>query len=127
VDLLEAEMARVSKYLKWRAQWWEGQVGRRTGLQDAQLEGETAYAYRQAAIQTKLGGCFAEDWKALPDLIQRGRAGEMDEDGDEAVVAVEEDDADSEGGSSDDEEEAAIGTLPQREIKSSYVDEVLVM
>ncbi|KAJ7849376.1 hypothetical protein B0H14DRAFT_3668571 [Mycena olivaceomarginata] len=110
VDLLEAEMARGVEI-----------------SEDAQLEGETAYDYRQAAIQTKLGGCFAEDWKALPDLIQRGRAGEMGEDGDEAVVAVEEDDTDSEGGSSDDEEEAVIGTLPQREIKSSYVDEVLVM
>ncbi|KAJ7836541.1 hypothetical protein B0H14DRAFT_2793727 [Mycena olivaceomarginata] len=125
VDLLEAEMERVKRYLAWRAQWWEDQVGRKSGLEDAQLEGETAFASRQAAIQTTLRECFTEDWKALPDLILRGRSGELDVEGD-TVVTVEEDAEDSEEEPSDEEEEA-IGTLPQREIKSSYVDEILVM
>ncbi|KAJ7897598.1 hypothetical protein B0H14DRAFT_3589450 [Mycena olivaceomarginata] len=128
VDLLEAEMDRVKRYLVWRAQWWQGQVGRKTALEDAQLEGESAYALRQAKTQARLGECFAEDWKALPDLILRGRAGGLGkEDEDDVVAAVEEDDENSEGEDESDEEEAPIGSLPQREIKASYVDEVLSM
>ncbi|KAJ7735303.1 hypothetical protein B0H14DRAFT_3516879 [Mycena olivaceomarginata] len=102
VDLLEAEMARVRTYLAWRAEWWKGQVGQRPALADAQLEGETVFALRQAAIQTQLADGFADDWKSLPDL------GDSDEE-------------------ESDEEEAAIGTLPQREIKTTYVDKVLEM
>jgi hypothetical protein len=128
VDLLEAEMDQVKRYLAWRAQWWQGQVGRKTALEDAQLEGESAYAVRQAKTQARLGECFAEDWKALPDLILRGRAGGLGkEDEDDVVAAVEEDEENSEGEDESDEEEAPIGSLPQREIKASYVDEVLSM
>ncbi|KAJ7805097.1 hypothetical protein B0H14DRAFT_3091667 [Mycena olivaceomarginata] len=116
VDLLEAEMARVRTYLAWRAEWWKGQVGQRPALADAQLEGETAFALRQAAIQTQLADGFADDWKSLPDLVAKGRRGELE---DEAVGDSDEEESD--------EEEAAIGTLPQREIKTTYVDEVLEM
>jgi hypothetical protein len=93
-------------------------------LADAQLEGETVFALRQAAIQTQLADGFADDWKSLPDLVAKGRRGELE---DEAVVlttAKNEGDSDEE---ESDEEEAAIGTLPQREIKTTYVDEVLEM
>ncbi|KAJ7890976.1 hypothetical protein B0H14DRAFT_3428848 [Mycena olivaceomarginata] len=124
VDLLEAEMARVRTYLAWRAEWWKGQVGQRPALADAQLEGETAFALRQAAIQTQLADGFADDWKSLPDLVAKGRRGELE---DEAVVLTT---AENQGDSDEeesDEEEAAIGTLPQREIKTTYVDEVLEM
>ncbi|KAJ7722465.1 hypothetical protein B0H14DRAFT_2642150 [Mycena olivaceomarginata] len=124
VDLLEAEMARVRTYLAWRTEWWKGQVGRRPALADAQLEGEMVFALRQAAIQTQLADSFADDWKSLPDLVAKGRRGELE---DEAVVLTT---AENQGDSDEeesDEEEAAIGTLPQREIKTTYVDEVLEM
>ncbi|KAJ7821738.1 hypothetical protein B0H14DRAFT_3733158 [Mycena olivaceomarginata] len=82
----------------------------------------------RAKSQARLGECFAEDWKALPDLILRGRAGGLGkEDEDNVVAAVEEDEENSEGEDESDEEEAPIGSLPQREIKASYVDEVLSM
>ncbi|KAJ7223872.1 hypothetical protein B0H12DRAFT_1205345 [Mycena haematopus] len=61
VDLLEEEMARVLRYLSWRSGWWTEQQGRRQGIDEAQLEGETAYAVRQGGIQTRLARRFAGD------------------------------------------------------------------
>ncbi|KAJ7691221.1 hypothetical protein B0H14DRAFT_3532032 [Mycena olivaceomarginata] len=124
VDLLEAKMARVRTYLAWRAEWWKGQVGRRPALAEAQLEGETVFALRQAAIQTQLAAGFADDWKSLPDLVVKGRGGELEDGAVELTAAENQDDSDEE---ESDKEEAAIGTLPQREIKTTYVDEVLEM
>ncbi|KAJ7790154.1 hypothetical protein B0H14DRAFT_3571055 [Mycena olivaceomarginata] len=124
VDLLEAEMARVTRFLDWRAQWWREQVGRRTALTIAQSEGETAYALRQAGIQEQLARGFAEEWETLPALILRGRAGELSE---AAVGETLEEDGSDEDGASDEEEEAPIAEVRQREIKSTYVDEVLAM
>ncbi|KAJ6570826.1 hypothetical protein DFH09DRAFT_1362492 [Mycena vulgaris] len=124
VDLLEEEMRRIPAFLLWRADWWKEQVGRR-GLSDGpQLEGETAYALRQASLQAKLAARFMKEWEAVPELIQLGRQGELQEERDARVDS----DADSEGDelSSDDEEEA-IPSLPERELRSSYVDEVLAM
>jgi hypothetical protein len=117
-------MARVRTYLAWRAEWWKGQVGQRPVLADAQLEGETAFALRQAAIQTQLAAGFADDWKLLPDLVAKGRRGELEDGAVELTAGENQDDSDEE---ESDEEEAAIGTLPQREIKTTYVDEVLEM
>ncbi|KAJ7898272.1 hypothetical protein B0H14DRAFT_2332228 [Mycena olivaceomarginata] len=125
VDLLEAEMARVTRFLEWRAQWWRSLVGRRASLTAAQSEGETAFALRQAAIQTQLARGFAEDWVRLPALIEEGRVGELGEDVANAGESMELDGSDED--TSDDEEEAPISTLPQREIKSTYVDEILAM
>jgi hypothetical protein len=125
VDLLEAEMARVTRFLEWRAQWWRSLVGHRASLTAAQSEGEMVFALRQAAIQTQLAQGFAEDWQKLPALIEAGRAGELGEDVAHAGNSMELDGSDEE--TSDDEEEAPISTLPQREIKSTYVDEILAM
>ncbi|KAJ7775778.1 hypothetical protein B0H14DRAFT_2401678, partial [Mycena olivaceomarginata] len=124
VDLLEAEMARVTRFLDWRAQWWREQVGRRTALTIAQSEGETAYALRQAGIQEQLARGFAEEWETLPALILRGRAGELSE---AAAGETLEEDGSDEDGASDEEEEAPIAEVRQWEIKSTYVDEVLAM
>ncbi|KAJ7352566.1 hypothetical protein DFH08DRAFT_957354 [Mycena albidolilacea] len=73
-----------------------------------------------------LGECFVKGWKALPDLILQGRAGGLGKE-DNVVAAVEEDEENREGEDKSDEEEKPIGSLPQHEIKASYVDEVLSM
>lgn len=74
VDLLEEEMRRILQFLAWRGDWWEAQIAQR-GLGDGpQLEGETAYATRQAALQRELRDRFSLLWKHLPDLIREGRA-----------------------------------------------------
>ncbi|KAJ7108897.1 hypothetical protein C8R43DRAFT_1139824 [Mycena crocata] len=127
VDLLEEEMRRVQHFLLWRAEWWKEQIGRR-GLEDGpQLEGETAYALRQSALQMKLRGDFMREWKALPELVRKGRAGELEDehaagaqDGRDGDESEEEDDDASSG-----EEEEPISLLPGREVKSTYVDEIL--
>ncbi|KAJ7500344.1 hypothetical protein B0H11DRAFT_1714858 [Mycena galericulata] len=127
VDLLEEEMGRVGRFFIWRSSWWREQVGRRKLPEGPQLEGETAYALRQAAIQKQLGDGFAHEWTTLPELIRRGRDGTLDGAGDKDQQDCEDGDSDEEGAATDGEEEEPIAKLPQREVKSTYVDEVLVM
>ncbi|KAK6969028.1 hypothetical protein R3P38DRAFT_2671570 [Favolaschia claudopus] len=122
VDLLEEEIRRIDQFLRWRADWWISQAGRRSLPEGPQLEGETAYALRQAAIQRTLATEFAEEWKGLGDLIRRGRDGQLEDEeaGDSG------DDEGSEAGESGEEDEP-ISTLPAGTIKPTYTDEVLVM
>ncbi|KAJ6518043.1 hypothetical protein C8R47DRAFT_1205124 [Mycena vitilis] len=61
VDLLEEEMARVVRFLLWRAGWWNKQIDQK-GSVGPQLEGETVYAAHQAALLTKLAEDFSRDW-----------------------------------------------------------------
>ncbi|KAJ7130028.1 hypothetical protein C8R43DRAFT_896340 [Mycena crocata] len=74
IDLLEEEMRRVAQFLSWRSGWWEEQVGLRELPDGPQLEGETAYAMRQAKLQTDTRTRFLELWKDLPTVIRQGRA-----------------------------------------------------
>ncbi|KAJ7145473.1 hypothetical protein C8R46DRAFT_966281 [Mycena filopes] len=133
---------RVRRFFAWRSAEWKRQVGRRelpqglaAGERDAalqQLEGETAYAWRQAAVQDELDSVVAEEWEPLEDLIRRARAGEL-EDGDIPAPEVEagadagSDEEDEGEESTEGEEDDPIPALPRREIKSTYVDEILVM
>ncbi|KAJ7761388.1 hypothetical protein B0H16DRAFT_1456135 [Mycena metata] len=133
VDLLEEEMARVQRFFAWRAAHWREQVGRRELPEGQQLEGETAYALRQAAVQEELGDSVAEEWGSLAELIRRGRAGELEEN--EMVAGTEgetggddeDSDEDDEGEDTEGEEDDPVPALPRREIKTTYVDEILVM
>ncbi|KAJ7169278.1 hypothetical protein C8R43DRAFT_1085538 [Mycena crocata] len=74
VDLLEEEMCRITQFLMWRSDWWVEQVGRWEREDGPQLEGETAYAMRQAKLQADLRDRFLDLWKELPTLIRKGRA-----------------------------------------------------
>ncbi|KAJ6456987.1 hypothetical protein C8R45DRAFT_1110767, partial [Mycena sanguinolenta] len=65
-------MARVLRYCDWRSTRWLQQRGLRE-VDEVQSEGETAYATRQAAIQTQLARGFSTEWAHLPALIQQGR------------------------------------------------------
>ncbi|KAF7364230.1 hypothetical protein MSAN_01082600 [Mycena sanguinolenta] len=133
VDLLEEEMRRVLAFLRWRSGWWRGMVGQRGLPAGPQLEGETAYALRQAGIQADMADEFAKEWKDLAVLIRQGRDGTLvvaEDDEDEKVqdeqVEGEEDEEDEDSG----EEDEPILTLPAqaaRLVKPTYVDEVLVM
>ncbi|KAJ6479858.1 hypothetical protein C8R45DRAFT_906215 [Mycena sanguinolenta] len=128
VDLLEEEMRRVRAFLRWRSGWWSERVGQRSLSPGPQLEGETAYALRQAAIQTQLADEFEKDWKDLADLIRRGRDGTLVVDDDDGEEKEEKEESDEEEEAEDSgEEDEAIPTLPLRPIKPTYVDEVLVM
>ncbi|KAJ7769085.1 hypothetical protein DFH07DRAFT_954323 [Mycena maculata] len=99
--------------------WWRVRLGRRGLEEGPQLEGETAYALRQAAVQTTLAERCSTVWAHLPDLIRRGREG--------SLAAVEERMDSDEEDVSDGEEEEPIPRLPRREVKAAYVDEVLEM
>jgi hypothetical protein len=136
VDLLEEEMARVLRYCSWRSRWWTERQGQREG-DDVQVEGEAAYAVRQAAIQSQLARGFERDWGHLPTLIEQGRAtgasnacregAAGNEDADTEDENRDKDGEEDEKEDSDDEEELPIPSLPQRPTKPTYVDEVLTM
>ncbi|KAJ7709422.1 hypothetical protein B0H16DRAFT_1745825 [Mycena metata] len=115
IDLLEEEMRRILQFLAWRSEWWMDRVESRGLAERAQLEGETAYALRQAVFHADLAEHFATLWVGLPELIRRGR------DGVEAVSNAEEtapnaagvdeaeegDGEDGEDGEDDDDDEGA--------------------
>ncbi|KAJ7719354.1 hypothetical protein DFH07DRAFT_972971 [Mycena maculata] len=117
VDLLEEKMWCTQAFHLWRTDWWREQIGHRGLEEGPQLEGETAYALRQASIQEVLAERCAAEWQKLPELIQRGRHG------DGVVEAM---DSDDEGRHSDEEEEPIPG-LPQRVVKGTYTDKVLAV
>jgi hypothetical protein len=71
VDLLEKEMRRILQFLWWRSEWWRAQVGKRGTTEPAQLEGETAYASRQAAFLAALATSFGTKWTGLAELIKK--------------------------------------------------------
>ncbi|KAJ7863782.1 hypothetical protein B0H14DRAFT_2574722 [Mycena olivaceomarginata] len=76
VDLLEEEMRCIVEFLRWRSGRWKARVNMRGLAEGPQLEGETAYAMRQANIQATLASEFLKEWKGLAQLIQDGRTGE---------------------------------------------------
>ncbi|KAJ7744329.1 hypothetical protein B0H16DRAFT_1322199 [Mycena metata] len=133
VDLLEEEMGRVVRFFFWRADQWKAQVGRNGHADGPQLEGETAYALRQAVVQMELAEECAEEWESLPELIRRGRAGEL-EVGDTAGAAGGErdegdgsDDDDGDANESAGEEDDPVPSISGAAINPTYVDEVLAM
>ncbi|KAJ6503653.1 hypothetical protein C8R45DRAFT_818086 [Mycena sanguinolenta] len=124
VDLLEEEMRRTAAFLRWRSDWWMQRVNGRCLPAGPQHEGEAAYATRQAGIHATLAMEFVTQWEGLGDLICRGRAGELAED-ERDELAEEQDEEEEE--EDNEEEEEPITTLPQRAVKPTYLDEVLVM
>ena len=120
VDLLEEEMRRILRFLTWRADWWEGQVGRRCLPDGPELEGETAYAMRQAAVQSGLHRSFALKWETLPELIRKGRAGE--DLGDDEWESDGEEEGEEEGDEEALSENEPIPDSDGRPVKTTYLD-----
>jgi hypothetical protein len=83
VRLLEEEMRRIQQFLLWQSGWWMTRVGLRSTrvrggvVDDAQREGDMAYALRQAAARSDLCGVFAAKWAHLPAFVSDGRAGRL--------------------------------------------------
>ncbi|KAJ7478021.1 hypothetical protein B0H11DRAFT_1726119 [Mycena galericulata] len=123
VDLLEEEMRRISQFLMWRSGWWEERVGKRDLLDGPQVEGEKAYALRQAAFQADLCRAFEKKWMTLPVLIANGR-GKM------SVVLVETDEEGSDeeetGERQSDEEESGSDGEVDEPIAERAIRPVLV-
>ncbi|KAJ7858216.1 hypothetical protein B0H14DRAFT_3447339 [Mycena olivaceomarginata] len=134
VDLLEEEMRRIVEFLRWRAGWWRERVNMRGLPEGPQREGETAYAMHQANIQATLASEFLAEWAGLAQLIEDARAGEVVGAGEAGVANggdgasdAEDGEEASEAGDGEDKEESPISKLPQRAVKSAYMDEVLAM
>ena len=66
VELLEEEMQRVLRFLRWHATWWKKQVHHRACEKSADTEGLQAYALRQADLRESLRERFMLLW--LPYL-----------------------------------------------------------
>ncbi|KAJ7248075.1 hypothetical protein C8J57DRAFT_1673431 [Mycena rebaudengoi] len=76
VQLLEEEMRRIIQYLNWKADWWRSRVGLRENIDAKQLEGDRAYALRQAALKEALAASFAAKWEPLTAMVAAARAGD---------------------------------------------------
>ncbi|KAF8162258.1 hypothetical protein K438DRAFT_1985192 [Mycena galopus ATCC 62051] len=127
VDLLEEEMRCIGEFLKWRSRWWMERVDGRGAPEGPQHEGKAAYATHQAAIQATLATEFAGKWAGLADLIRRGRAGELLEEGESDEKAEVEEEEEEDAADDSGEEEEAIPALPSQTVKATYVDKVLAM
>ncbi|KAJ7347688.1 hypothetical protein DFH08DRAFT_960121 [Mycena albidolilacea] len=97
----------------------EEEMGQREG-DNVQVEGEAAYAVRQAAIESQLA-CAT----GASNARREGAAGNEDTDAEDENR--DKDGEEDEKEDSDDEEELPIPSLPQRPTKPTYVDEVLTM
>lgn len=68
--IVQEEMRRTLEFLTWKSSWWISEACKRVvedpGLQD----GIRAYAYKQAAIQTRMAERCAHHW--LPVLMKQG-------------------------------------------------------
>lgn len=109
-------MRRIRQFLLWRSNWWTAQVGRRGGkVDDLQLEGDKAYALRQADLQRRLGEAFGTTWADLPALITAGRAGAVSE----ALASESEEEEEEDGWDLNDEDPVPEGSRP---VKTTYID-----
>ncbi|KAJ7182801.1 hypothetical protein C8R43DRAFT_1116421 [Mycena crocata] len=131
VALLEEEMRRIGQFLTWRAGWWTERADGRQREDGPQREGERAYAWQHAKLQTDLCERFETLWKDLPELVRKGRSGELevqvtlaagsvsrvadeDEDEDDSESSSSEDDSSSSGSEDDSDEGARPVPLPRR-------------
>jgi hypothetical protein len=71
VLLLQEEMRRVSRFLHWRAEWWEARAHLWPDLGPAEREGMAAYSWRQAALFRGMRADFECRWKGI-DVIVAG-------------------------------------------------------
>jgi len=69
--IVQEEIRRVLAFFSWKSSWWVNQASRRVIDNDpALLDGIRAYAFKQAAIQTRMAKRCASHW--LPVLLQHG-------------------------------------------------------
>lgn len=117
-------MRRVLEFFRWRRGWWAEMSGKRpqtpaamaervediayAPTHKAYLEGNVAYATRQATRLDKLGALFEAQWRDIPDFISMGRAalGVMPEEDEYLPVPPAEVDLTEDGGSPTADEEA---------------------
>jgi hypothetical protein len=68
--LVQEEMRRVLVYLRWRADWWQGQSSLRIHNDESIVSGISGYAHKQAAICSHMAKQCASYW--LPRLEAKG-------------------------------------------------------
>lgn len=65
VLLLKEEMRRAIVDMEWRAQQWTNRAHGRPNVSPDLLQGITAYAYKQAGIQTAFAASYAQKWAPI--------------------------------------------------------------
>ena len=75
------EMRRTIAFLQHKAKWWQQRATQRPCSDPVLSEGLRAYAYRQAAIRTKLADKFTAIWEKRT-ASQADAADDDDEEGD---------------------------------------------
>ncbi|KAI0693244.1 hypothetical protein C8T65DRAFT_711224 [Cerioporus squamosus] len=81
VENLDEEMRRVKQYHVWLAGWWETQATLAQAERADFLEGQTAYAHRQASIRRKMGEYCRSAWScSVEDQIPDDLHSQSDSD-----------------------------------------------
>lgn len=58
-------MRRVLAFCQWKANWWDEEAERRSGVHPALQEGLRAYAKEQAATERRLAKVWEAKWSAI--------------------------------------------------------------
>ncbi|KAJ7775868.1 hypothetical protein B0H14DRAFT_3095888 [Mycena olivaceomarginata] len=120
VDLLEQEMDRVLRFLRWKEAWWTNLQDQRPSVVEDPIlsEGFAVYAQRQSEIQRHLRLRFEGNWRDIPRYIDIAR--------EETQQGVgEEQDEDEEGDGDGDEDEPIPEAARDSRIAASFVEEFL--
>ena len=68
--IIQEEMRRAIVYLEWKAAWWRGRASLRDHADETISSGVSGYAYKQAAICSRMAERCAVYW--LPHLKGKG-------------------------------------------------------
>lgn len=68
-QLLGEEMRRILAFHKWQESWWQKQIGHITNATDAEQEGLTAYALKQANIRHMMHDICVSTWQDASLLL----------------------------------------------------------
>ncbi|KAJ7022257.1 hypothetical protein C8F04DRAFT_1272805 [Mycena alexandri] len=96
VDLLEEEMRRIQQFLTWRAGWWLERADGHQREDGPQREGD-----------------FAAKWAHLPELVRKGRVGELDPVAGGTAGAMHDDDSDGSSSKSGDGSDDGARPVPR--------------
>ncbi|KAJ7716172.1 hypothetical protein B0H14DRAFT_2412947 [Mycena olivaceomarginata] len=129
VDLLEQEMDRVLRFLRWKEAWWTNLQDQRPSVVEDPIlsEGFAAYAQRQLGIQCHLRLRFEGNWRDIPryiDIAQEG-LGVIPVETQQGVGEEQDEDEEGDGDGDGDEDKPIPEAARDSRIAASFVEESL--
>ncbi|KAK7021774.1 hypothetical protein VNI00_017285 [Paramarasmius palmivorus] len=70
LELVNEEMRRAVAFCRWKSQWWQQQLERRTGIESCLIEGLHAYSLEHARTETARAELWEEKWAPLQKRVE---------------------------------------------------------